>query len=86
MSGELVERTAAAYGLQPGSGVTAYPAAVPGASPGEVFADIATDWFYRLPALRLAEAQARHGARAFVHEFTWPSLAFDGALGGCGSP
>ncbi|MFF2126211.1 carboxylesterase/lipase family protein [Streptomyces olivochromogenes] len=80
---ELVERTAAAYGLPPGSGVTAYRAAVPGASPGELFADIATDWFYRLPALRLAEAQARHGARAFVYEFAWPSPAFDGALGAC---
>ncbi|MBB5929913.1 carboxylesterase family protein [Streptomyces echinatus] len=80
---ELVERTAAAYGLPPGSGVTAYRAAVPGASPGEVFADIATDWFYRLPALRLAEAQARHGARAFVYEFAWPSPAYDGALGAC---
>ncbi|MER5857293.1 hypothetical protein ABT131_16975 [Streptomyces sp900105245] len=34
VTGELVERTAAAYGLPPGSGVTAYRAAVPGASPG----------------------------------------------------
>ncbi|MFI1364521.1 carboxylesterase family protein [Streptomyces griseochromogenes] len=40
-------------------------------------------WFYRVPALRMAEAQARHGARAFVYEFAWPSPAHDGALGAC---
>ncbi|MEU6218713.1 carboxylesterase/lipase family protein [Streptomyces sp. NPDC047022] len=80
---DLVERTATAYGLSPGRGVAAYRAAFPGASPGELFTRIATDWFYRLPALRLAEAQARHGARAFVYEFAWPSPAFGGALGAC---
>ncbi|MFF7751695.1 carboxylesterase/lipase family protein [Streptomyces sp. NPDC007971] len=80
---DLVERTATTYGLPPGAGVAAYRAAFPGASPGELFAQLATDWFYRLPALRLAEAQARHGARAFVYEFAWPSPAFDGALGAC---
>lgn len=79
---DLVERTAA-YGLPPGHGVHAYRAAFPEATPGRVFAEIATDRFYRLPALRLAEAQARCGARAFVYEFTWPSPAFEGALGAC---
>lgn len=34
-------------------------------------------------ALRLAEARARCGARAFVHEFTWPSPAIQGSLGAC---
>ncbi|MEU4926100.1 carboxylesterase/lipase family protein [Streptomyces yokosukanensis] len=80
---DLVERTASAYGLPPGRGVAAYRDAFPGASPGELLAEIATDWFYRLPALRLAEAQARHGARAFVYEFAWSSPAFGGALGAC---
>ncbi|WP_325100367.1 carboxylesterase family protein [Streptomyces broussonetiae] len=65
----------------------ARPAAFPEASPGELLVQIATDWFYRLPALRLAEAQAqaqaRHGARAYVYEFAWPSPAFEGTLGAC---
>ncbi|MGW2851015.1 carboxylesterase/lipase family protein [Streptomyces sp. NPDC001215] len=83
VTGDHVERAATAYGLPPGRGVPAYRKAFPEATPGELLAEIATDWFYRLPALRLAEARARHGARAFVYEFAWPSPAFDGALGAC---
>ncbi|MBL1086936.1 carboxylesterase/lipase family protein [Streptomyces actinomycinicus] len=83
VTGDLLERTATGYGLPPGRGVAAYRAAFPGASRGELFAQLATDWFYRVPALRLAEAQAAHGARTFVYEFAWPSPAFDGALGAC---
>ena len=80
---DLVERAATGYGLPPGHGVLPYRAAFPEATPGDLFAEIATDWFYRLPALRLAEAQTRHGARAFVYEFAWGSPAFGGALGAC---
>nr|WP_202527367.1 carboxylesterase family protein [Streptomyces sp. SID486] len=79
---DLLERAAAAYGL-PARGVAAYRAAHPGAAPGDLYAEIATDWFYRLPALRLAEAQTRHGARAHLYEFAWSSPAFGGALGAC---
>jgi para-nitrobenzyl esterase len=79
---EHVERSAAAYGLPP-HGVLAYRAAHPDATPGDLFAEIVTDWFYRLPALRLAEAQTRHGASAFVYEFAWPSPAFAGGIGAC---
>ncbi|MFJ4585302.1 carboxylesterase/lipase family protein [Streptomyces echinatus] len=79
---ELLERGAAAYGLSP-QGMLTYRAAFPGATPGELLAEIATDWFYRLPALRLAEAQARQGARAFVYEFAWPPLPLGGELGAC---
>lgn len=44
-----------------------------------------TDWFYRIPALRLAEAYARRRAgSAFVYEFAWrPPAAFEGRLGAC---
>ncbi|MGV9244394.1 carboxylesterase family protein [Streptomyces sp. NPDC003710] len=80
---DLVERAATAYGLPAGRGVPAYRAAFPDAAPGELFAEIATDWFCRLPAVRLAEAQTRQGARAFVYEFAWGSPAFGDALGAC---
>ncbi|MEV6113838.1 carboxylesterase/lipase family protein [Streptomyces sp. NPDC052109] len=79
---DLLESRAAAYGLPP-LGVRAYRAAFPGAAPGDLFAEIATDWFYRLPALRLAEARSRQGAHAFVYEFVWPSPAHGGGLGAC---
>jgi para-nitrobenzyl esterase len=79
---DLLDGTAAAYGLPP-QAVLAYRAAFPDATPGDLFAEIATDWFYRLPALRLAEARASRGARAFVYEFAWPSSALGGDLGAC---
>jgi para-nitrobenzyl esterase len=42
-----------------------------------------TDHAYRIPAIRVAEARAAHGADTFVYEFAWPSPALDGALGAC---
>ncbi|MER8186020.1 carboxylesterase family protein [Kitasatospora sp. NPDC094015] len=74
---------AARYGL-PREGLAVYRAGRPGASPGELAAAVATDWFYRIPAVRLAEAHARHRSGAtYLYEFGWPSPAFDGRLGAC---
>ncbi|MGV9270629.1 carboxylesterase/lipase family protein [Kitasatospora sp. NPDC003701] len=73
----------ARYGLPP-EAVARYRADRPGASPGEVLSAVATDWFYRIPAVRLAEAHARHRPDAtHVYEFAWRSPAFDGRLGAC---
>lgn len=55
----------------------------PGASPGELFAAIVTDWFFRIPAMRLAEARVRHGDPAYMYEFAWRSPQLDGRLGAC---
>jgi para-nitrobenzyl esterase len=41
------------------------------------------DWFFRMPAIRLAEARHARGADTFVYEFLWPSPQFDGRLGAC---
>ncbi|MFD9735321.1 carboxylesterase/lipase family protein [Umezawaea sp. NPDC059074] len=67
------------YGLRPGA-VRRYRAADPKASPGDVLAAVITDWYYRIPALRLAEA---HAATTYVYEFAWRSTAYDHALGAC---
>ncbi|MFJ6533299.1 carboxylesterase/lipase family protein [Microbacterium sp. NPDC091662] len=40
---------------------------------------IFTDGFYRIPALRIAQARPR----THVYEFTWQPPTFDGALGAC---
>jgi para-nitrobenzyl esterase len=48
-----------------------------------VLADLSTDWFFRIPSLRVAEAQAALGASAWVYEFSWPSPQFGGRLGAC---
>lgn len=73
----------AAYGLPAERALAAYRAAYPGASPGELLAAVQTDWWCRIPAIRLADAHAQSPAATFMYEFAWPSPAFDGLLGAC---
>ena len=79
---QLLQLAVAGYGLPADRALEVYARARPGAAPGELLADIATDWFFRLPAIRLAEAQAA-GGRAWMYEFSWPSPQFGGRLGAC---
>jgi para-nitrobenzyl esterase len=79
---QLLQLAVAGYGLPADRALEVYAGARTGATPGELLADIATDWFYRLPAIRLAEAQAA-GGRAWMYEFSWPSPQFGGRLGAC---
>ncbi len=72
----------AGYGL-PAEALAAYRSAQPTATPGELMIAVASDWFFRLPALRLAEGRAGAPGRTFVYEFAWPSPQFDGRLGAC---
>jgi len=44
---------------------------------------IETDRIFRIPAIRLAEAQVANGARTWMYRFDWPSKAMDGKLGAC---
>jgi carboxylesterase type B len=74
---------AAAYGLPVEEGLAAYRAMYPGASPGVLLAAIETDWWCRIPGLRLAEAHAGARAGTWMYEFAWPSPAFGGLLGAC---
>jgi para-nitrobenzyl esterase len=60
-----------------------YYANRPGASPGDVFAALITDRFFRLPALAVASARAQAPAPTYVYEFAWESPV-DG-LGACHS-
>ena len=70
------------YGL-PASALDGYRSARPGASPGDLLSAVATDWFFRVPAIRLAEARAGSPAGTSVYEFSWRSSAFDGRPGAC---
>ncbi|MGW8351632.1 carboxylesterase/lipase family protein [Streptomyces wedmorensis] len=67
------------YGLDPAEALPVYRAARPGATPGELLDAVATDWFYRIPAVRLAESVPG----SYLYEFAWRSPRFDGALGAC---
>jgi para-nitrobenzyl esterase len=53
------------------------------AKPVEVWNAIMSDSVFRVPAIRLAEAQGQGGGRSWMYLFTWASPQFDGALGSC---
>jgi para-nitrobenzyl esterase len=63
--------------------VAVYRDEMPGASNQELWCAIATDWVFRIPAVRLAEAQSAHQASTYSYLFTYKSTAFNGALGAC---
>ncbi|SHN87747.1 para-nitrobenzyl esterase [Geodermatophilus obscurus] len=73
----------AAFGLTAETALPAYRAAHPGSSPGDMLAAVLTDWWVRVPALRLADAHAPAPASTHAYEFAWPSPAFGGRLGAC---
>ena len=49
-------------------------------SAGETLSAVLTDWFFRIPAIRLAEA---HRGPSYMYEFAWKSPQFGGRLGAC---
>ena len=73
----------AAYGLPIEPALAAYRSTRPGATAGDLLAAIQTDWFWRVPAIRLADAHATHSASTYMYEFAWRSPQFDGRLGAC---
>ena len=66
-------RAVAAYGLPVESALAAYRAKYPDAGPGNVLAAVQTDWWVRIPALRLADAHAGATAGTYMYEFAWAS-------------
>lgn len=74
---------AAAYGLPVEATLQTYRATRPGASAGDLLAALQTDWYVRIPAIRLAEAHASSPAATYMYEFAWPTPALDGRLGAC---
>jgi len=83
ISDEALIRTIAAYGLPVEATLAAYRAARPGASAGDLLAAIQTDWYWRIPAIQLADAHARGGGATYMYEFAWRSPQFEGRLGAC---
>jgi para-nitrobenzyl esterase len=73
--------------VSPGAGRSLYDAyrAELGASarPADVWVAVETDRVFRIPAIRLASAQARHTSDVWMYLFTWESPALDGALRSC---
>lgn len=75
----------AAFGLPVDTTLAAYRTANPHASAGDLLAAIQTDWYWRIPAIRLADAHALHNRDTYMYEFAWRSPQFNGLLGACHS-
>jgi carboxylesterase 2/para-nitrobenzyl esterase len=83
ITNEALVAVVAAYGLPVETTLAAYRAAHPNANAGDLLAAIQTDWFWRIPAIRLADAHARSAASTYMYEFAWRSPQFNGLLGAC---
>lgn len=70
-------------GHPPGEAVAVYRRRLSEATPGAVWTAMLTDHTFRIPALRLVEAQLRHQPGVWMYLFAQPSGAFGGALGSC---
>jgi para-nitrobenzyl esterase len=83
INGDILAGVVALYGLPVAETLATYQATRPDASAGDVYEAILTDWFFRIPAIRLAEAHMLNNGRTYMYEFAWRSPAFDGQLGSC---
>jgi para-nitrobenzyl esterase len=63
--------------------VEVYRSQRPEATPDDLWCAIATDWVFRMPAVRLLEAQSAHRPDTWAYEMAFRSAAFNGALGAC---
>jgi para-nitrobenzyl esterase len=72
-----------AYGLPVAETLATYRGSRPNASAGDLFVAVATDWFFRMPAIRLAEARLANNGSVHMYEFAWRSPGFGGRLGAC---
>jgi len=68
-----LEAAASAYGLSADS-LTLYRAGRPGASAGDILAAVITDWFFAIPAIRVAEARTgAANAPTWMYRFDHPA-------------
>lgn len=77
---ERLRRIAGRIFTDADAAVAVYRSEWPGASPDDLLLAIMTDSVFRIPAVRLAEAQAQNGGTAYHYLFTWESRAFGGRL------
>lgn len=84
LSDQVLAGTAAAYGLDVEKTLATYREARPDAASGDIMEALVTDWFFRIPAIRLAEAHSQQGSgNTFMYLFGWESPQFNGRLGAC---
>ncbi|MFE4392817.1 MULTISPECIES: carboxylesterase/lipase family protein [Streptomycetaceae] len=79
---EEAQRMLKAFAPTPG-GPDAYRSALPGATPSELLEAVGSDALFRVPSLRLAEANAAAGGTSYLFELALPAPALGGVLGAC---
>ena len=81
MLGEVTQAqaalTAEVFGPDPKRYRDAFP------DPGELYEVVRSDWLFRMPSLKLAEAQLAAGGRVHLYELTWSAPGMGGMLGAC---
>ncbi|MFZ3567041.1 carboxylesterase/lipase family protein [Streptomyces sp. BH097] len=78
------EATEALLRFGPGPDAEArYRAAYPSASPTGLHELVLSDWLFRIPSLRLAEAHAAGGGTAYAYELSWQAPGANGSMGAC---
>jgi para-nitrobenzyl esterase len=81
---ETIVRRLGRFVDRPEALVDAYLKARPDVSLDDLFKGIMTDRMFRMPAVRMAEAQAVHQPQhTFLYLFEFASTAFEGRLGSC---
>ena len=60
-----------------------YRSARPDAAPHEIVAAVETDRMFRVPAVRLADAQVAHNPNVWMYRFDWRTPALGGIFGAC---
>jgi para-nitrobenzyl esterase len=80
---EVLASAMAAWGLPVDAASAAYRESRPGAGTGDLLAAVMTDGYWRMPAIRLADAHVSGPAGTFMYEFAWGSPQFDGMFGAC---
>jgi para-nitrobenzyl esterase len=75
---------AGAYGLS-ADDLAVYRASRPGASPGDILAAVITDWFFRIPPIRVAEARAASPtiSSTWMYRFDRPEPSDNRGFGAC---
>ncbi len=75
---------AGAYRLTPDQ-LAVYRANRPDASPGDILAAVISDWFFRIPPIRVAEARAAAagGGSTWMYRFDYPEPQDNHRLGAC---
>jgi para-nitrobenzyl esterase len=79
----LMKRATALFGDVARDAVGTYRSSRAAASPAEILSAMTTDSVFRIPAIRLAEAQQKAGGSVWMYLFDWATPAMGGRFGSC---